>query len=226
MGRINMRMKPRESGQIGQAVYGIRWAKTKKRIERIAEYALILFAVVFCMAAGIACFRQYELLPLRQKARIWKQCGVRNMEAVAVTENAQALVPTARAEPEVYVITPEELEEEQYYDSLELLACCVEAEAGNQGLTGKRLVVDVVLNRVDDRDFPDTIWDVITQPYHFTSYWDGAMDRAEPTEETYEAVRMELEQRSYPGIYYFASGGWPEYGTPWRQVGDHYFSGK
>lgn len=225
-----MRMKPRESGQTGQAVYSIRWAKTKKRIKRIAEYALILFAVVFCMAAGIACFRQYELLPLRWEVQPRQQGGARKVGAVSATEKAQSLVWASRTEPEVHIITPEEsaedLELEQYYDSLELLACCVEAEAGNQGLTGKRLVVDVVLNRVDDRDFPNTIWDVITQPYHFTSYWDGAMDRAEPTEETFEAVRMELEQRSYPGIYYFASGGWPEYGTPWRQVGDHYFSGK
>lgn len=42
-----------------------------------------------------------------------------------------------------------EISEEIYYDSLEYLACLVEAEAGNQDELGKRLVVDVVLNRVD-----------------------------------------------------------------------------
>ena len=35
---------------------------------------------------------------------------------------------------EVYEITPDDLELEYYYDSLELLALCVEAEAGDQGL--------------------------------------------------------------------------------------------
>lgn len=126
-----------------------------------------------------------------------------------------------------YEMTQEELEEEMYYDSLELLAVCVEAEAGNQDLLGKRLVVDVVLNRVDDPDWPDNITDVITQPYQFSSYWDGGMDRVwEPSEETFQAVIMELEKRTYTDIYYFTAGRYSEYGTPWKKIGDHYFSRK
>ena len=40
-----------------------------------------------------------------------------------------------------------------------------------------------------------------------------------PTEE-------ELEERSWPELYYFTAGGYGSYGTPWKQVGDHYFSTK
>lgn len=121
----------------------------------------------------------------------------------------------------------EELEEEMYFDSLELLAVCVEAEAGNQSLDGKRMVVDVILNRVDHPDWPDSIAEVITDPYEFTTYWDGGMDSVwEPSEETFQAVQMELESRSWPGLYYFTSNGWSKYGTPWQKVGDHYFSGR
>lgn len=126
-------------------------------------------------------------------------------------------------------MTPEQLAEEVYYDDLELLALCVEAEAGNQGLEGKRLVVDVVLNRVDDATgrWGDTIREVITEPGQFASYWDGGMEKIqEVSEETYRAVRMETAERGYPGIYYFREGEWSEYGTPWKKVGDHYFSGK
>lgn len=122
--------------------------------------------------------------------------------------------------------TEEEIAEEEYWDSLELLAICVEAEAGNQGLEGKRLVVDVILNRVEDPAFPDTIPEVISQPYHFSSFWDGGMDRVSISEETFEAVRLELENRSYPGVLYFTAGRYSEYGTPWKKVGDHYFSTK
>ena len=117
--------------------------------------------------------------------------------------------------------TEEEIAEEEYLDSLELLAICVEAEAGNQGLDGKRMVVDVILNRVDDPDWPGTIEEVISQPTHFTSYWDGGMDKVSVSE-----GRMELESRSWPGIYYFTAGQYSEYGTPWKKVGDHYFSTK
>lgn len=149
------------------------------------------------------------IIPERQKTQI----------------HAESLVWVA--EPESFMPTEEELEEELYYDSLELLAICVEAEAGNQPLDGKRMVVDVILNRVDDPAWPDTIEGVITEPYAFSSYWDGGMARVwEPSEETYLAVRMELEERSWPELYYFTAGGYGSYGTPWKQVGDHYFSTK
>lgn len=121
----------------------------------------------------------------------------------------------------------DELECELYCDSLELLAICVQAEAGNQSLTGRRMVADVILNRVDDPDFPDTIEGVITQRNQFSSYWDGGMDRVyEPDKLTIRAVQMELEHRSYPGLIYFRTGRYSKYGTPWRKVGDHYFSTK
>lgn len=116
--------------------------------------------------------------------------------------------------------------EDQYYETLEMMARCVEAEAGNQGLLGKRLVVDVILNRVKDTEFPDTIREVIAQPYHFSVYWNGAMDAAEPTAETWEAIWMELEEVSYPSVLYFTSEGSLQYGTPWEKIGDHYFSTK
>lgn len=134
---------------------------------------------------------------------------------------------SADAQPGNCRVSEEDLKEEMYYDSLELLAVCVEAEAGNQSLDGKRMVADVILNRVDHPDWPDSITEVITDPYEFASYWNGGMDGVwEPSEETFRAVQMELENRSWPGLYYFTSDGWPEYGTPWKKVGDHYFSGK
>lgn len=130
---------------------------------------------------------------------------------------------------QVFEVTPDDLEGEAYYDSLELMAVCVEAEAGNQSLFGKRLVAAVILNRVEDKtgEWPDTIEEVITQENQFSTYWDGSMDEVcEPSEESILAVQMELEERSYPGIYYFTSEGWSEYGTRWKKVEDHYFSKK
>ena len=106
------------------------------------------------------------------------------------------------------------------------MAACVEAEAGNQGLDGKRMVADVILNRVEDPAWPNTIEGVITQKYQFSTYWNGAMDSVSITDETFEACKMELKERGWPGIYYFTAGGYGEYGTPWRKVGDHYFCTK
>ena len=154
----------------------------------------------------------------------------RELNATPTTEPTHKIKPTAEPTIEPTVTpsalpteSPEDLAEEEYYDSLEELAICVEAEAGNQGLLGKRMVVDVILNRVDDPDWPDSIQEVIEQKYQFASFWNGAMERTIPTEETYKAVNMELKERSYPGLLYFTAEGYGDYGTPWKKVGDHYF---
>lgn len=112
---------------------------------------------------------------------------------------------------------------------LDVFARCIEAEAGNQGLYGKQLVADVILNRVKSRDFPDTITDVIMERnsngvYQFSVVDDGAIERATPTEETYEAIRTELAQVQYPSLMYFSAEGHLPYGTPWKKIGGHYFN--
>lgn len=137
---------------------------------------------------------------------------------------------------EIYEPTPEEREEELYYDSLELLATLVYVEAGNQDMQGKRYVVDVVLNRVDSVDFPDNITDVIFQENAFSTVSSGAFEKAlcgdmfvndmeiAAYEESLTAVRLELEQRTDDDILYFTADGYSRYGTPAYRYGGHYFS--
>ncbi len=129
----------------------------------------------------------------------------------------------------------EKLEEQQanaeennrrYAAELEVLAKCVEAEAGNQSIDVKRAVVSVILNRVDDDDWPDTISEVIADPYEFATYWNGRMDEVTPSTSTYEAIALEMETRSYPGLYYFDMDQYLQYGAPYARMGDLYFSTK
>lgn len=144
-----------------------------------------------------------------------------------VAEIISVKLPTIESRQPVIECVEVNEPEIQTYDSMEMLAVGVEAEAGNQPLDGKRMVVDVILNRVDDEDFPDTVQGVITQKYHFSSYWDGNMDSIEEiSDSTYEAIEMELEERGWPGLLYFRGGQFSEYGTLWKKVGDHYFSTK
>ena len=100
-----------------------------------------------------------------------------------------------------FVTDPKMLKREAERSDIDLIAACVEAEAGNQDLTGKRLVADVILNRVDSEDFPDTIEGVISQPRHFATYWNGAIDRAEPSEETRRNINLYFLQTFYMTSY-------------------------
>lgn len=190
------------------------------------ERAKLTGAMLFAMAAGAAAHHQYIVLGQVEGPVQAKVVTIYQMEAAPALE-PEPVPPRQQEAEKSEELTAEDLEGEVRMDDLELLAVCVEAEAGNQGLTGKRMVVDVVLNRVDDPDFPDTIEGVISDQNAFTSYWDGGMDRVmDLSEETILAVQMETEQRGWPGILYFTAEDWPEYGTPWRKVGDHYFSTK
>lgn len=105
------------------------------------------------------------------------------------------------------------------------LAALVFAEAGNQDYVGKKLVVDVVLNRVDDPRFPNTIMGVIYQKGQFGPVANGSLKRAfnQVTEECYEAVIDELVNRVDDEIIYFNTGGY-QWGTPCYKYGAHYFS--
>lgn len=103
-------------------------------------------------------------------------------------------------------------------DEMELLARIVHAEAGNQDMVGKRLVVDVVLNRMVDSKFPNTIGGVIYQIGQFTK------PSATYTDSDMEAVILECERRIDTEILWFRTGSYHNVGTPAYQHGAHYFS--
>ena len=123
-------------------------------------------------------------------------------------------------------LTEEDIKEMDYWGELELLAAVVEAEAGNQDMIGKRLVVDVVLNRVDSPLFPDTITEVLEQPGQFTTMWNGAVEDAgwHMQEDDYTAVMMEVTGvRLDYDIYYFTAGEYNASCKPAYIHGDHFF---
>lgn len=112
-------------------------------------------------------------------------------------------------------------------EDLELLAALIHAEAGNQDMTGKRLVADVVLNRVASPKFPNDISGVIYDPGQFSPVGNGSLTRAlngGTTAEDREAARLALvEGRIDTQILYFCAGGYG-YGTPAYKHGAHYYS--
>lgn len=121
--------------------------------------------------------------------------------------------------------TEEDLVEEDKLGDMELLSQLVQCEAGNQDLTGMRLVADVVLNRVDSPKFPNTIREVIYQPGQFEVVRNGMLDDAawEISDNAFKAVDMAFHQgRIDPGILYFSTH--PVNGHGFWKHGAHWFS--
>lgn len=95
----------------------------------------------------------------------------------------------------ITVDTPEQIEEEVELGEMEELAQLVQAEAGNQPFEGKCLVVDVVLNRVESDEYPDSIHDVIFESGAFSVTTNGAFEKAawNMQESDFAAVACEME---------------------------------
>lgn len=92
------------------------------------------------------------------------------------------------------------------YSEQELFERVVEAEAGNQGLQGKRYVAAVVYNRVASDRFPNTIYEVLVAPGQFSTVWNGAVKHVQVSDETREAIALEVSERSDAEIMYFNNG--------------------
>ena len=74
------------------------------------------------------------------------------------------------------------------YEESQLLMHLAEAEAGNQGEDGMWLVMSVVMNRVNDSEWPDNITDVIYQKNQFSPVSDGRLNKVELSTEVHTAL--------------------------------------
>ena len=77
----------------------------------------------------------------------------------------------------------------------------VEAEAGTEDVKGRVLVANVIMNRVKNKEFPDTVTEVVWQNTdgvpQFSPTYDGRINEVTVTDETKEAVKQALEGVDY-----------------------------
>lgn len=86
----------------------------------------------------------------------------------------------------------------------------VEAEATGEDITGKMLVANVILNRVNSDQFPDTVEKVVFQQkggkYQFSPIRDGRYNKVSISDTTREAVERVLngEDQSQGALYFMS----------------------
>lgn len=112
-------------------------------------------------------------------------------------------------------------------EELYLLSDLVMAESENQEWEAQYRVACVVLRRVDGKEFPDTIKDVIYQKSQFTCAWNGRLDKVKgkANDSCIKAVQAAIENNVLPNdCYYFTSNGYLKGTVPYDKVDDMYFS--
>ncbi|MGN0400837.1 MAG: cell wall hydrolase [Acetatifactor sp.] len=188
----------------------------KKAISLLLAGYLIFFAGFFCIREIVEArmvFQPVKLLRLRlediereaeermSRAGLTQSIG-KGMGIAEYTVSGQRVVN--------YLLLEPSLDNTLSDEELEILLRIVEAEAGCEDEEGKLLVANVVLNRVHDNAFPDTIKGVVFQQdggvTQFSPVADGSYHKVRISEETISAVSRALSGEDISGgALYFAA---------------------
>ena len=142
-----------------------------------------------------------------------------------VTESCSNSNICSEEQIETIDITEEQTENEYSYCVTDeeynlLLRVCMSECGGKCGepLEGKIAVVETILNRSEI--YGKTIEEVVYEQNQYSVSYNG-----EPDETVREAVDIALSSNTYPDdMIYFRAGYYHSFGTPYRQIGNHYFS--
>ena len=132
---------------------------------------------------------------------------------------------TNDVQPDVINTIYEEQNPSKYTEyELDLLARLINAEAGSSWLTDEhqRAVASVVLNRIADPRFPDTMYSVIYQKGQYACTWNGMINIA-PSQRAIDNAKYVLENGvTIPENVIFQAHFKQGKGV-WKYIQGHYF---
>lgn len=165
-------------------------------------FILSVMMLISCIGVTIGVDRQLN----RSVATAYDETQI--LVETQQTGNGEAV--HASSEPRIVeyatMVQPQILDAQSY----EVLCRIVQAEAGCEDMIGKILVANVVLNRVEDERFPDTVSGVVFQysgdTAQFSPVASGSYYTVQVTDETRAAVDRALAGEDYSeGALYFAA---------------------
>lgn len=149
----------------------------------IFAYLAILAVLIFRLVNSPSEEIKVEFEPIEQQKEVYEE----------VTE--QEIMDNLVTESEEHRIRGFEIT----YDEAQMLMKIAQAEAEIDGKDGMAMVMAVVLNRVEDDRFPDSIEGVIFQENQFSPISDGRYYTAEPDAECHMAL-AEIERGEYDTV--------------------------
>ena len=158
-------------------------------------------------------------IPTKQQEVISELAVGEPIEAVPLVIKQTAFQP--ELEPEEWYGTDQKLTDFEW----DALSQMIMAEARGESFEVQYYIACIVLNRVNNPLFPDTIVEVIyqTQPVQFSGAW--SREWYEATDSVLEAIQAALEENRTPSdLFYFTSEGWLSGTEPWMRTGSMWFS--
>ena len=165
---------------------------------------------------GVIMLNECVAAPIRVLAKVF------NLD-VDYDAEAKAILLTHVEDAEAYLQPGDSYYDE---DTLFWLSRIIYAESGNQILDGKIAVGNVVMNRVEDPQFPDNIYDVLNQKNQFSPA--SSLSKRTPNSESELAAKLVMDGAEVvPSALFFARAGMSCYASRNRAyvttIGAHAF---
>lgn len=196
------------------------------------------------LAGAVVWFKSFQLAIKNEWQRTWQQLKPDRLPAVWQSRALLGLLilitffsgssyffsPPAVPMPAVPVPPVEPPSVSVRTDETNLLARTVAAEAEDEPYPGKVAVVAVVLNRLRDPAFPNTIADIIFEPWAFESVANGHFWQVQLGKQDYSAARDALNgwDPSNGALFFFnpdkATSAWIWTRPQINRIGDHIFT--
>lgn len=209
-----------------------------RKHDRICTVLAAVIGMVLIVHTAMAAFRG------QQERRIPEESKYKTTEELKAEYRRQEAVIEQKECPQVTEDAPDDFEDWvksqaegmiPVYDrdsidyisdeDFDLMAKTVYAEAKTEEFEGQVAVAEVILNRVESDNYPNTVKDVIKQPGAFASWSNGSVEAAPFDDECCEAVQDALNERIFPvTVVWFREGRFHPFGTPYTVIGNHYFS--
>lgn len=172
--------------------------KNKKSYVNNVDVFLLITVILSCLVSFIQTLRIFEL-----KKTLYESSGVFLCTTELQEEPRVMLNETlegAKVDPcygcmedySPFCFTDEEEE---------LIAHVLMAEAEGEGITGKELVLHVILNRILSPRFPDTVEGVVYQDLAFSCVLDDRISEVQPDTDCYDLID------DVQKVYFDVSGG-------------------
>ena len=187
-------------------------------------YRGLITCVIICVLCALISIASVILIyvkPHEVKVNVEQPSYVSDEVFLALDTEKIIEEPVVVEEEETPLKTNRYSELEITEEDRELLARIVYLEARGQSFSGQRAVAEVVLNRVLDSRFPDTVYEVLYAPGQFTPA--KSIASTTPTETQYEVVDCVIDETpiTTENTVYFATSALTK--NVFAKIGDHYF---
>ena len=214
----------------------------RKKIAIFSTLFILVMSVVMSVGAREVIYYEssdYDgVLTVQRKLKNWGyydgvvdgEFGYRTEQAVKAFQEKNGLDVTGKVNDETFVALGMSIEGYPGTDSADvnLLARCIHGEARGEPYSGKVAVAAVILNRVENASFPNSISGVIYQSGAFDAVSDGQINLT-PDDESIRAANDAMAGWDPTGgaIYYYnpktATNEWIRSREIITTIGDHVF---